>query len=92
VFTYVPVLVRALSFLRQDIHEELDLQSNLLNEIDTGVDKTTRGLKTQTKKAEQLIVDSGGCCGLCVIFFLVGIIVLLVATNYACYVFNKDKC
>ena len=53
---------------------------------------TSMSALAQTKKAEQLVVDSGGCCGLCVIFFLVGIIVLLVATNYACYVFNKDKC
>ncbi len=38
-----------LSALSQDIHEELDLQSNLLSEIDSGVDKTTRGLKTQVR-------------------------------------------
>jgi hypothetical protein len=77
---------------RQDINQELDLHSNLLSDIDHNVDKTSSSLKTQTKKAQNLVAESGGCCGLCVILFLVGVIVMLVATNWACHAFNSSKC
>lgn len=68
------------------------MQSGLLNEIDQGVDKTTSGLKTQTKRAEKLMEDSGGCCGLCIILVLMGVIAMLALTNWACHVFNEKKC
>ncbi len=81
---------------RQDIHSELDLHSNLLEEIDAGVDKTSAKLKTQTKKVDAISQESGGCCngccGLIIIFALIVVIILLVTTNYGCYVFAPQKC
>ena len=76
----------------EDINTELDLHHGLLDQLDKGVDKTSQNIKTQTKKAEAIQQESGGCLGLCVIFFLIGVILLLATTNYACHVFNKDRC
>jgi small-conductance mechanosensitive channel len=76
--------VTRLKNIGEDINQELDVHSGLLNQLDKGVDNTT--------KAEAIQEESGGCLGLCIIFFLVGVILMLVATNWACYVFDKNKC
>lgn len=85
--------VGRLKAIGTDIGSELDLHSSLLNDLDHGMDKTTGKLKTNTKNAIVLQEESSsGWCGICTIVILIGIIILLAATNYACYVFNKDKC
>jgi hypothetical protein len=70
-------------FCSQDIHTELDLHANLLEEIDAGVDKTSGNIKTQTKKVEGILEETSACncCGLCTIFLLFLVIVLLIFVN-----------
>ena len=99
--THLDELLYGVGRLKQigtDIGQELDLQSSLLDDLDKGVDKTTGKIKSNTKRAGALIEESdnglcgSGWCGFCTILILIGVIIMLVATNYACYVFNSNKC
>eukprot|EP00455_Lapot_gusevi_P021116 TRINITY_DN2220_c0_g1_i10.p1 TRINITY_DN2220_c0_g1~~TRINITY_DN2220_c0_g1_i10.p1 ORF type:complete len:237 (+),score=60.02 TRINITY_DN2220_c0_g1_i10:110-820(+) len=69
--------VKRLNHLGQDINAELDLHHNLLAEIDHGVDVTQAKIQANTKRVEQVEEQSGGCLGMCIIFFLIGVILLL---------------
>jgi len=84
--------VTRLKVMSGDINQELDLHANLLDELDTEVDRVDGRLQRNTKRVELVTEKSGGCCGLLIMAVLFVIIILLLVTNWGCHIFNTDKC
>jgi hypothetical protein len=82
-----------LKMMSQDMNKELTLQSGLLDDIEQGVDRTDAHLKSNIKRVNLVDEESdGGCCTCLLMFGLFALIVFLLTTNYACYIFNPKKC
>ena len=84
--------VSRLKVMSNDINQELDLHANLLNELDSAVDATDARIQRNTKRVEIVTEESAGCCGLLTMGVLFAIIVMLIATNWACHIFKPSKC
>jgi methyl-accepting chemotaxis protein len=85
--------VQTLKVMSQDINQELDLHHHLLNELDDAVDETDKKIQGNTKRIDNISrrEGAGWCVILCMVLLLVAI-VILIATNWFCYVFQKcDK-
>lgn len=82
--------VQTLKVMSQDINQELDLHHHLLNELDDAVEDTDKKIISNTRRIEHITRrEAGGwCIILCMVLLLVAI-VILVATNWFCYVFQK---
>jgi len=90
--------VQTLKVMSQDINQELDLQHHLLNDLDAAVDHTDRKIQQNTKKIDQIEnKESGGWIPLIIMIILLGLIIMLFATDYLCPVFlfklscNRDS-
>jgi len=81
-----------LTHMGQDMSNELDLHKHLLSDLDNAVDATDERIKLNTQRVETVNEKAGGCCGMLIMLFLLGIIVFLLASNQACHIFNSDRC
>jgi len=81
-----------LSDMGHNISNELDLHKHLLSDLDNAVDATDERIKLNTARVETVNEKAGGCCGMLIMLFLLGIIVFLLASNQACHIFNSDRC
>ena len=78
--------------LSKDMNKELGLHARLLDDIDSTHDKLEGQLGSNTDGIEHITEESRSCCTILTILILFLLIVFLAATNYACYVFNQDRC
>jgi len=81
-----------LSDMGHNISNELDLHKHLLSDLDNAVEATDERIKLNTQRVETVNEKAGGCCGMLIMLFLLGIIVFLLASNQACHIFNSDRC
>jgi hypothetical protein len=84
--------VSRLKVMSNDINQELDLHAGLLTELDSAVDSTDARLQRNTKRIEIVQEQSGGCCGMLTMAVLLGLIIMLLVTNWACHIFKPSKC
>jgi hypothetical protein len=76
-----------------DIHAELDLHAGLLDDLNQTVDSTDARVVNNTRVIEDVSEREGsGWCFMCTMLILLILIVLLASTNWACHIFNNDKC
>ena len=60
-----------------DIHDELDVHSGLLDDIEEGTERTDAKIKRTTKTLDKLSMHASGKSGLCIVVFLIIVIVVL---------------
>lgn len=84
--------VTKLKDMSHDINRELDLHSNLLNDLDSAVENTDTQIQRNTRRIDIIEEKSGGWCALCTMLLLLGLIIFLAVSNDACHIFNSKKC
>jgi len=84
--------VTRLKTMGQDIHTELDLHKHLLDDLDEAIDRTDERLRMNTQRVDTVNEKAGGCCALLTIVLLFVLIIILISSNYACHIFNTDRC
>jgi chromosome segregation ATPase len=84
--------VTKLKEMSYDINNELTLHDHLLTELDSAVEATDGRIVRNTARIDEIEQRSGGWCPIIIMVLLLALIVLLLATNWACHIFNSDKC
>lgn len=84
--------IEQLKVMSMDLGEEFDVQSGLLAEIEDITESADIKMRRETKQMKNIRTTEEGWYGLVVIFTLMVIIVLLLITNWACYIFNPRRC
>lgn len=80
--------VKTLKVLSEDMSGELDLQSNLLNDLDGHIDQTHQTINRSTQRIQMITRKSATSCAAisCMILWIV-LFVLLIATDIFCPLF-----
>jgi len=85
--------VSKLKNMTYDIHNELDLQTGLLTDLDNAVQNTDKKIVTNTARVDDIRErEAGGWCALCAMFLLFALMVALVVDNWACHIFAPSRC
>jgi len=84
--------VTKLKVMGQEINQELDLHTRLLDDLDGAVTATDERIVTNIKKVDHIDRKSGGCCHLITIMLLFALIVFFAASNLPCHIFRPSKC
>ena len=65
----------------QDINDELNLHTELLDDLDRGTEETTINIRDGTRRADDLIKRDTSCKGTCIMVLLLAVIV-----TYGCLI------
>lgn len=84
--------IEQLKVMSMDLGEEFDVQSGLLEEIEDITESADIKMRRETKQMKNIKSTEEGWYGLVVIFTLMVIILFLLMTNWACYIFNPRRC
>jgi len=84
--------VQKLKHMGGDINKELDLQTRLLDELDSAVQNTDNRLLSNIKNVEEVEEKEGGNAGICCMCILMILMVFFLASNLPCHIFNSKKC
>lgn len=84
--------VGKLKDMSHDIHRELDLQTHLLSDLDTAVERTDRRMVVATDRVDDVNRKSSGSCGILCIFLWLIILIFLATSNVGCHIFKPSAC
>ena len=73
--------VGTLKNMSEDINQELDLHTSLLDDLDGAVDSTSRRLEDNTDRVKDVEEKEASCMPLCIIFVLLMAIIALLFVN-----------
>lgn len=84
--------VGKLKDMSHDIHRELDLQTHLLSDLDTAVERTDKRMVVATDRVDDVNRESKGWCGiLCILLWLI-VLIFLATSNAGCHIFKPSAC